>query len=87
MYPKLFITISQLKKLKIKQKYIQGYKLQLWFLVMFTLITTAWFPRLPIIAIHLCEQKWKSNRKTKKSQVLERKKNVFYSCEYLVIYF
>lgn len=74
MYPKLFITISQLKKLKIKQKYIQGYKLQLWFLVMFTLITTAWFPMLPIIAIHLCEQKRKSNRKAKKSQVLERKK-------------
>ena len=33
----------------------------------------AWFPRLPIIAIHLCEQKWKSNRKAEKSQVLENK--------------
>ena len=26
------------------------------------------------IAIHLCEQKWKSNKKAKKSQVLESKK-------------
>ena len=87
MYPKLFITISQLKKLKIKQKYIQGYKLQLWFLVMFTLITTARFPRLPIIAIHLCEQKWKSNGKAKKSQVLERKKLFSKAVNTKVIYF